>query len=73
MWPGYSGRVKPGQGVPGQYFEPATELPALVGLLEKIHAARDIHFDCEAAARVRYRLDRDDMLEIAWQSARQCR
>lgn len=64
VWPGYSGGVQPGQGVPGQYFEPATELPALLGLREKIHAARDIRFDCEAAAGVRYRLDRDDMREL---------
>lgn len=52
-----------GRGVPGQQFDPAAELPTLVELLEKIHASRAIRFDCQAAA-VRYRLDRDDMLEL---------
>jgi len=53
-----------GRGVPGQQFDPAAELPTLVGLLEKMHAAREVCFDCEAPAGPRFRLDRDDMLEL---------
>jgi len=53
-----------GSGVPGQRFDPARELPVLVALLEKIHAAREVRFDCQAPAGVGYAFDRDDMLEL---------
>jgi len=53
-----------GNGVPGQRFDPAQELPVLVALLEKVHAARELRFDCQAQAGIGYAFDRDDMLEL---------
>jgi len=53
-----------GNGVPGQRFEPAAELPGLVSVLEKVHGAREIRFDCSAPDGVGFHFDRDDMLEL---------
>ena len=53
-----------GSGVPGQHFDAAVELPTLVALLEKMHAAREVRFDCAASSAWVFQFDRDDMLEL---------
>ena len=51
-------------GVPGQRFYPAVELPILVELLQKIHIARGVRFECCAAPELHLNFDRDDRLEL---------
>jgi signal transduction histidine kinase len=53
-----------GQGVAGQRFDVAGELPNLIRVLERVHGARGIRFHCEVAPDTTYPADPQDMMEL---------
>ena len=58
------GRARLAGGSPGQRFDPAREIPALVATLEKIHAERGLAITSEVPADKGFHGDREDMLEL---------
>ncbi len=53
-----------GQGVPGSLFCPQQELPAMVGLLQQIHAGRRLHISGEWPQEGTLPVDREDLFEL---------
>lgn len=53
-----------GAAAPGQYFEPARELPYLARAIEGIYAGKGLTVEWRVPASKKVALDRDDMLEL---------
>ncbi len=53
-----------GTALPGQHFTPASELPPLIQMLERIYANKDIKIHAQFPSRSDLPFDRADMLEI---------
>lgn len=53
-----------GSGTPGQRFHPATELPTLLDVLQRVYRDKKIHIDQQCPQQLEYQADRNDMLEL---------
>lgn len=53
-----------GKGLSGQRFDPASELPDLIGALQQVHRERNLDIDAQVEAGVSAFGDREDMLEL---------
>ncbi|MCW8886442.1 MAG: sensor histidine kinase [Motiliproteus sp.] len=51
-----------GDSTPGQHFQPASDLPVMVEMLQRIYMGKEIRLQIEALPELP--LDRDDMLEL---------
>ncbi len=53
-----------GSGSPGQYFDPAAEIPGLIQVLKGMYRDRKLDFQLSELPDVALALDREDMLEL---------
>jgi signal transduction histidine kinase len=53
-----------GEGAPGAVFEPQAELPVLTETMRRLYSEKKFEFDLRIPSGKRYRVDREDMLEL---------
>jgi len=53
-----------GSGSPGQYFDPAAEIPSLIPVLQGMYRSKNLDFQLSEMPSAALALDREDMLEL---------